>query len=353
MIQGMIQGESEQNGDRTLLGHTFAYPRLLDTAFTAANFFVGSSIEFFHQGDVTTRFALPDGSVEQFSFDRDIGFVRLRYGVDFQLHELFSMGLEADYLAEVGANEEAIILHGGQTGFDFRPNMKFRIVRSDEYGSQLAIRAHGTFQGGIRAVPQGLLVELSEQLTEIANDPRRSACLVEANFDCAFSGNVNIGDAIRVSRSRFGGGGSLNYAQALNRYLGGQLSVGVEGAQLEVSAPALGDINASSVVFNIGISPSLNLDPTLPIGMTLEYRFQVDSNSYDASPQAGIDEAVSTTANSHRFGAGLYYTGRRDLMLGWIAGVALLEDAERVLDVAQEQPEATVFAAQFDMRYFF
>jgi len=52
-------------------------------------------------------------------------------------------------------------------------------------------------------------------------------------------------------------------------------------------------------------------------------------------------------------GGGVYYTGRRDLSLGWIAGLSFLEDADRSLHEAEAHPDAFVFAAQFDMRYFF
>lgn len=355
MKQGMIGGESDESGDRTLLGHTFHYPLLLDNAFTAASIYVGSSIEFYHQGDVPAQVKAEDGTIlKDFTFDRDLGFVRLRYGVDFQPSQYFSFGLESDYLAEVGANEETLFLYGGQTGFDFRPNLKVRLVRNEKTGSQLGLRAHGTFQGGIRAVPQGLLTELEKQLSTIANDIEKQKCLVAADFECAFAAaGTDMGEAIKLTRKRYGGGGSLNYAQALNKYLGGQASIGIEGATTTVSAPIVGDIEASGLRFHLAASPSLNLYPKLPVGLVFEYRFQLDKQNYAGNEKANISEEEGVSAISHRMGWGLYYTGRRDLLLGWIAGINFLQDVDRALNEAEDQPDAFVFAAQFEMRYFF
>jgi len=351
----MVKDESDRTGDRTLKGHTFHYPRLFPNAFTAASFYVGSSIEFYHQGDVPGRVTSDTGEVlDEFVFDRDLGFVRLRYGIEFQPHKAVSFGLDADYLAEIGANEETLFLYGGQTGFDFRPNLKIRLVRSARYGSQLGLRAHGTFQAGIRAVPQGLLSLLEAQLNAIASSTTKQKCLVAADFNCVFADAASdVSEAITLTRKRNGGGASLNFAQSLNRYLSGQLSIGLEGAKTVVSAPFVGDINASGLQFHAGISPAINLYPKLPVGLVYEYKLQYDKQTYDPNAAAGIATEQSVSALSHRMGFGLYYTGRRDLMLGWIAGLNFLQDVDRALNEVESQPNAFVFAAQFEMRYFF
>ncbi len=352
-VPGMVPGETLESGARTLQGHTFQYPRLLDNAFTAASFYVGSSIEFYQQKEVLDSFHLPDGSTQPFLFDRDLGFIKLNFGVDFHPAEPFTFGLDANYLAEIGANEISLFTHGGHTGFEFRPNLKLRVFRSEASGSQLALRAHANLQRGLGAVPQGLLVELAKEITTIAADPKRAVCLAEAAFDCALGDASSLSDAIQLTRSRNGGGGSIAFAQALGSYLGGQLALGLEGASTTVSTSLTGDVDSSGMLFYAGIAPSLNLHPTLPVGMVFEYRFELDKSSYDANPAAGIAEAVDVTAKSHRLGGGLYYTARRDLMLGWIAGMSFLEDVAHSMELAAEHPQAFVFAAQFDMRYFF
>ncbi len=352
MPQGMIQGESSTTGDRTLLGHTFHYPRFVDNAFTAANFYVGSSVELFSQSKVVSTFEA-GGEEESLEYDRDLGFVRLRFGTDFQAHEVFAFGVKAEYLAEVGANEETLFLYGGQTGFDIRPHLKFRVARGTEAGAQLAIRPFAIISGGIRAVPQGLLRVLATEIEGIASDLARTRCLVEADFACAFEGGTDLGQSIQLTQRRYGGGAAINYAQALSRHLSGQFSFSVGGATSTTSATFLGDVAASHVLIQAGFSPAVNFHPVAPIGMTLEYRFELDKASYDPNETAGMPAGAEVSAIGHRGAAGLYYTGRRDLMLGWIAGIASIQDTMRSLQAAEEEPPAFVFAAQFDMRYFF
>ena len=352
-IAGMVEGESSETGDRTLSGHTFHYPRLIDNAFTATNFHVGTSVEFYHQGGVRTTFEQADGSVEELRYDRDLAFVRLHYGVDFQVIEAFTIGLDADYLVEVGANEESLFLHGGQTGYAFRPNFKWRIFRGVESGSQVSLRVHASLSGGVRAVPQGVLVELARQLDTIAGDEARARCLAEGALSCAFDGDTELGAAISVSQGRNGGGGTLTYAQALGQYAGFQVAGGGEAAKKTVVTPSLGDVVATDMAFHAGLSPSLNFAPGFPVGLTAEYRFDWQRSTYEANEMASIDSGAQATTTGHRWAAGVYYTGRRDLMLGWIAGISLLQDDVLTEDPMSEQPDALVPSAQFDMRYFF
>jgi len=336
---GMVMGETAENGDRTLRAHTFHYPRLITNAFTAANFFVGTSVELYHQADRIARFENPGGGVTQLNYNLDLAFVRVRYGVDFQLASPFTIGLDADYLAEVGANETSLFLHGGQTGFDFRPNIKWRLYRNEDTGSQLAFGANASFRGGVRAVPQGLLADLSAQ---------------------ALAGALNFQtldfEGMSVSRGRNAGGVTLAYAQALGAAAGLQIAVGGEAGRKTVSNSRVGDVDATSMSFHAGLAPSLNFAPSFPIGLTLEYRFELDRDTYDGNELAEVEPGSETVAKGHRFGAGLYYTGRRDLMLGWIGGLALLEDREAAIGSVTETPDApdaVLLSAQFDMRYFF
>ena len=222
----------------------------------------------------------------------------------------------------------------------------------------MALRAHAIIGGGIGAVPQGLLDALvrvlEDQTTNLATDPMRQACLVQGDFECAFEGaDVDIGSAIRLSRERYGGGGSLNFAQALGRYVGGQLMFGVDGISQTTSAPLVGDIKAGTVQVHLGVSPELNFYPKVPIGLLLEYRLTHETGSFDANAQAGIAADTEISATSHRMGGGLYYTGRRDLLLGWIAGASFVQDVERSLEKVGEHPDAFIYAAQIDMRYYF
>ena len=355
-VVGMVPGESDLSGARTLSGHTFLYPRLFDNAFVASSFYVGSSVEFYHQTGITARVPTINGTSDTISFDRDLTFVKLNYGADMQLSEYVSLGLDADYLAEVGTNSETLFTWGGSGGFDVRPSAKVRLVRSDSTGSQLAFRGYGTFQAGIRAMPLGLLIDISNQIVAATQDPVALAtCLVQANFGCLQT--PDVASDITASRKRFGGGGALAYAQALGRYAGGQFAVGVEGASTDVTLPLGGGqkttLASRELLLYAGIAPSLNFYPLLPLGLTYEYRVELNKSSFDANPTVGLTDPTKVSAVSHRMNWGLYYTGRRDLMLGWLAGVSYLQDVVRSMQSAATDPRAFVFAAQFDMRYFF
>jgi len=357
-LPGMVEGETEQAGGRTLLGHTFPLTRLVDSPFVVGNMYVGSSVEFFHQPGVSVRIPSPTtpGGTSTETFDRNISFVKLNYGVDFRPSEYFSFGLDADYLAEVGSNGLSLFTWGGGGSFDFRPNAKIRVLRSERTGSQLALRAHASFQQGIRVLPLGLLVNVSERLEDVVSDPTAAQdlanCLAAAQIVC-----VVTDEDITAKRQRNGGGASVAYGQALGRYAGFQVSLGLEGASTAVTLPSGGgestSLDASDLAFHIGVAPSLNFYPKVPLGLTFEYRYQLDKSTYSANTEFGVVDGTVVSAGSHRMNAGLYYTGRRDLMLGWIAGANFNRDSARSMQNAETDPRAFVFAAQFDMRYFF
>jgi hypothetical protein len=353
----MVAGETDLSGDRTLRGHTFQFPRLLDNAFVVPSMYVGSSVEFFRQAGVTATIPTPTGGSQSTTFDREITFVKLNYGVDFRPSRYFSFGLETDYLAEVGSNGNTLFTWGGSGSFDFRPNLKIRIVRSERTGSQLALRANATLQQGIRALPLGLLVNISNQLQEATATPQATAefadCLRRANIQCL----ETSGDDISATRRRNGGGAAVAFAQALGRYAGFQLAFGVEGASTSVSLPQGSgqktELASGETVLYAGIAPSLNFYPKLPVGLTVEYRVENTKSTYDANPSLGVAAETAVSATSHRVNGGLYYTGRRDLMLGWLAGANFNRDVVRSMQNVESDPRAFVFAAQFDMRYFF
>jgi hypothetical protein len=354
---------AQDDGERTLDGYTFHVPQLVDSPFVATNIHAGTSIELYRQQEVHSRYEAANGTPRELVYDRNLVLLRLRYGVDFALSEAFAIGLDADYLAEVGANDESLLLRGGQTGFDFRPHAVVRLHRDETGGHQLALRGYGTFSAGIRAVPQGMLNALADQIDDIAADPQRSQCLAGGDFDCAL-GEQGLGGLGKVTRKRDGGGAALSYAHAFNDTAAFQLAAGAEAARMSLATDWAGAVTATQVLGYAGIAPSLDFAPTFPLGLTLGYRFELARSSYDANDNVGIERGAAATAKNHRFSGGAYYTGRRDLMLGWVAGIALLEDAESsVLEAASSpdslgavdnaQPRAMLISAQFEMRYFF
>jgi hypothetical protein len=351
-MAGAVEGESAAAGARTLRSHTFQYPRYLQGPFLATSFHVGAGVEFYDQAEVHSEFESEAGEVESFAFDRDLVFARLRAQLEVVPWEVFGLGVSGEYLAQIGVNEQSLFLYGADTGYDVRPSFKARLWRSDEHASQLALTGYGTFAGGLRAVPQGLLRELALEIADIAQDDERINCLVEADFDCAFD-DVDLVAAIRLNRTRFGGGAGLSFAHAFSELAGLQLATGLEGAKSSFSWVYLGNIDAASVLFHAGLSPSLNFHPDVPLALTAEYRFHVEYSNFKPDEQAGLAADATDTATGHRLAAGAYYTGRRDLMLGTILGLSWLEESAEIGLSASDQPKAFIVSAQFDMRYFF
>ena len=351
-IPGAVGGETAEEGARTLKGYTFAYPRYLGNAFIATSFHAGAGVEFYDQEGVESEVETPDGELETFEFDRELVFARLRSNLDFAIGEIVGLGAGAEYRAQVGANEQSLFLYGAETGYAITPRLKVRLWRGSSSGSQLTLEAHGAFSGGLRAVPQGLLRELAVEIAEIAQDDERITCLVAADFECAFD-EVDLVDAIRLHRQSYGGGGMLAFAQRLGGVAGLQLALGLDGVGSSYSWGYLGDIDAGSVLFHAGASPSLNFYPSFPLGLSFEYRFHVEHTAYDPSEEAGIGDDASETATGHKVGIGAYFTGRRDLQLGAILGLSFMSESADVGRSASDGPEAFVAAAQFDMRYFF
>jgi len=360
-VAGMVTGETAEEGDRTLRGHPFPYSPLVDSPFNATNFYAGTSVELYRQKDVRSVFETSNGTDQELRYDRNLAYLRLRYGFDVALVEAFGIGLDADLLAEVGANSESLMLRGGQTGYDFRPHAVVRLHRSRS--SQWALRGHGTISAGVRAIPYGMLHSLAGQIDAIAADSNRSGCLAAGDLDCALGGD-GLGDASQIRRRRYGGGGALTFGHAFGRAAGVQIAAGGEGARQTIQTAWAGALRATQIVGYAGIAPALDFAPGFPVGITAAYRFEVQRSAYDTSDELGLGRGVTTLAKNHRVAAGLSYTGRRDLMVGVTAGLAFLQDVDSsVLEVASspssgstvvtEQPAATLISAQLEMRYFF
>lgn len=351
-IRGMVEGETVELGARTLKGHTFAIPLLNDTPFVPTFFGVGTELGFYNQPGLKIPYIDETGATKKFVYDANAGFLRERFGLGIGLFDVAQIGVDADYIALVGANAESIFLFGGRTAFDVRPGARFRIARFEKTGTQIGVHGYGIVDGGIQLAPQGLLVEVVQALDKLVSSDKRIRCLAAGNFKCAFP-SIDVFGSMDVRQNEYGGGGSFNIAQALGRHLGAEATVGIELSAPDISNKNFGTI--TSTAFNVygGVAPTLNLFPILPVGGMLEYRIDFRSESVDKNKKAGIPAGYSETALNHGVAAGLFYTGRRDLMLGWILNGNFLRQAEQAGRKSSEQPLAAILTAQFTMRYFF
>ncbi|MEM9876897.1 MAG: hypothetical protein AAF928_18515 [Myxococcota bacterium] len=359
---GMVGGETDEAGARTLRGHTFVAPRLVPGgAFAASSLYVATSAEWFRQTGVEARGRGGEGV----RYDRNLALLRLRYGFDYAVHERLALGLDADFLAAVGANQRSILLHGGETGLDARPFLRGVVVRDLDAGTQLAVTASAVIEQGIRATPQNTIDRFEERVAGL-DEREAEACLNAGALDAACSGLVDEASALSAlatTRARRGGGGAVTFAQALGSMLGVQLGAAFEHSRLGLESQAIGEVTATDTRFLAGLAPTLDLGPHFPVGAALAYRFEYRRLRYDESPRLGIPDGSSTLGLYHRTTAVLYYTGRRDLMLGWTGGVAVLQDNERAVanpragrpraSVLAPRPDGVLYSGHFELRYFF
>lgn len=342
------------SGTRTLLNHTFPQPTLLDTAFVTTQFGVGTELGVFLQ---------PGLQVNGGTYDRNLTFIKESFSTDIAPMEYFNIGLDADYLALVGVGGDAFLRDGGATAFEFRPGARVHLFREKSWGTQLGLHAYGIIGGGIRLAPGGLIGKIGEDLSD-PTDPdfqKRVTCLANEDLGCAFP-DLDPITLMKSDRSEAGGALSVNWAQALTRVIGGQFTVGASMTSESETGPGYERSSTPLAVFG-GLGGSLNLDPDVPIGGTVEYKFTYRNQSYDyaAQPAGAYLAADSNSSMSHGVAAGLYYTGRRDLQLGWLVAGDFISGSEEFTQVDADGKETsgsadaapiTNVTARFTLRYF-
>ncbi len=294
--QGLGSEETPEFGDRTLKGHTFLYPILQEGAFNTSHFGVRQGVA------VTNIPQLPLGSVGTF----DLSASGLVQNFDLGLRLLSWLGLYGTAEGQVltGINVPSLLVVGGSFSFRGEGGGIVRIARIETTGTQLSARVFGGAGTGrdLKVLPLvNALLSGSSSLGDVVNG--------------------NVGKYILTPKANDTFGGSLHLGQALGRFIG--LQAAVEGrSSRETSSPFVAASNANvdqttAVTSFMGaIGVDIDGQPAgFPLGAMAEYRAQVDN----AAPPLG--EATSTM--SHRVSAGIYYTGRRNLLLG-VGGVTQL-----------------------------
>ena len=150
-----------------------------------------------------------------------------------------------------------------------------------------------------------------------------------------------------TTRTVAGGGAALAVAHAFNSSVGIQSALGIEVGYRAT------DANGSStgsvpINFHVGVAPSVDFGPKVPLGLMIEYRLNVLGE-----PAVG-DGDGSIVQVTNALNLGVYYTGRHDLSVGAIFSAAfgfnevLYSDGTSAL-----YPPTTVITGQIAARYFF
>jgi hypothetical protein len=334
---------SQPEGSRTMKGVVFQTPLLVDSAFVSS--FAGVAVALGKQVEPGVTVFPSGGSGQMFSYDRALGLADLRIQAGVAIAGRVELGLDARYATYSVSDPTSALVFGGRTAYDVRPGLRLRAFRSASTGTQIGLHAYGTFASDARLNPAGVLAEIAS----ISADSRQVACLAVGDLSCAFPESLKFDPqkAMNVSRQVFGGGAAVTAAQAFGSRFGVQASLGLEVARAVVHNP-LGDLSSTPVTVAVGLAPSVDFGPVVPLTLMAEYRFGFTTETPAA--MENID-TVAVTTLAHGVAAGLYYTGRRDLSVGMNFN-ANLSSSSTSAGNAGFAP-VTQLLGQASMRYFF
>ncbi|MFT3771983.1 MAG: hypothetical protein QM820_41785 [Minicystis sp.] len=331
---------------RTLKGHAFRPPVLLDSAFVATYVDLSVSLGREVSPGIHVLATNAVGVSHELDYDAAASVVtgRLQAGVRFL--DRLEVGVDAAYAGYIASDQTSALLFGGQSAFDLRPGLRVAALQSPSTGTQLGVRAYGVFTGSNRLSPARVLAEVAREIDAIAADDKRTACLQTGDLACALDQGFDALAAMKISRATYGGGLSASVAQAFGSRFGVQATAGVEVARASSSSPTSTAVHSTPFSFHAGLAPSLDLAPTVPLGISAEYRFDYATETFSGGA-AGASTSTSTL--KHGVAAGLYYTGRRDLVVGagFVGSFASLSSD------AGDLPGTNVLSGFVTMRYYF
>lgn len=335
---------------RSLKGHTFLTPLLLDTAFVTTSFAIATEIGRRSVPGVQVTSTNSSGVGHVFTYDRGLGFAAANARLSVAFVRFFEADFEATYQALVPGDTESALIFGGTTAFELRPGVRFRLLRAASVGLQLGLHAYGRFAGGVRLNPGGVLAEFARQVPSISNDPQVIACIAAGDLSCGLPPGFDARGAMEVSRSEYTGGVTVSAAQAIASWFGLQATVGAEVGAASVTSALTGDIASTPFAFQAGLAPSIDLRPHAPIGIMAEYRFRFAT---ETSKQTKLADSGTTTTIDNGVAAGVFYTGKKELQVGAIFRGGFLSSSVSFGGTSVSQPKTTELGGQLAMRYFF
>jgi hypothetical protein len=314
--------------DRTMNGHAFIFPILQEGAFNTTHFGIRQGFAFAEYPSVPLgKLGSPSLSLSGLVEDFDLG-VRI-------LPWLGVYG-NAEGQVALGASIDSLLLAGGQFGFSGQGGLVGRILRIESTGTQLSVRAFGGAGTGRNANIVGLV-----------------DALLGGSGKTGFSDvlNGNAGKFLLTPTGSNTFGGSFHAAQAFGKYVGAQAALEVDSARQSVSpfVPSAGgnvSQTTSDTAFKATVGVDVDGSPSgVPLGAMAEYEMEFDDYS-----AGGVSSSVVTNI----VGVGLYYTARRNLILG-LGGKTLLNPQPLTTENSSEKPvqsgSPSIYYGQFILRY--
>jgi hypothetical protein len=345
---------------RTLKGHTFPTPFLLDTAFITTH--VGLGVELGHQWNygAFTGAQSAMGSETTYQYDQSISVTTEYLSAGLALNEKTEIGVDASYSSVMGSDVNTAILYGGQTSWNLRPGARFRLLHSASTGSQLSLHLYGNFGSGAQQNPLGVIGEIAAEINTVAQTGN-TTCLAAGELACALTGKgYNAQTSVSTTRTAVVGGATFSLAQAVSSLFGLQFSLGAEAGHAWLTVPGNGgmqnisvgstEIGSTPFAFHVGMAGSLDFGPTVPLALMGEYLFTVN---YEPTEGTASDSGAITTLQSGLV-AGAFYTGRSDFVLGALFTATFSQGAVGFDDGSSDSlAPTTIVTGQVTARYFF
>jgi hypothetical protein len=308
--------------ERTLRGHTFMYPGIIDSAFIDTLFAVRTTGRY----EKVQNIPIGNGTTDVSSFD-------LGEGVDFalKLGDRFNVGVGLIGRGVVGLNGRAIATQGVLYSYGANVDAGFRIARIEESGTQIGVR------GELFGVQGGGRISLLPFIRAVRDDPTRDVAAALLSF----------GDLIVTPISRLGAAASLNVAQVISPVFSVQASFRLDWRRTTESPydPTVRgrvDVSSNAWIPQAGVAVGM-LPIDWPVAFGAEYRISAQDKESTTSPARHVALLEA------------YYAGRPDLQVGPIVAVEFGLPAIQGID-ANGNPlgsdKGTATSGQLVMRYF-
>jgi hypothetical protein len=335
---------------RSLKGHTFLPPQLVDYAFVTTHLGLSAELGRVSEPGVPQSGPSSSGGLgESFTYDRSLGLSTARIAFGAAVAERIEIGFDASYSAFLASDANTTVIFGSRNAWEVRPGVRIRAYRAPASGTQISVRIWGNFGSGTRQAPVSVLTAIAADASAIASDPNRVACLAAGDLACALPKGFDADASVRATRTVAAGGAGLAVAQSFGSRFGLQGSLGIEAGHAWVSTKNTGDVGSTPIAFHVGVAPSLDFGPSVPLALMLEYRFRAL-----VEPAEATKNVPSGTAKTleHGLAAGLYYTGRRELAVGAAFGATLSQNSV-TYDMPVDLAPTRAITGQVTARYFF
>jgi hypothetical protein len=346
-------GEGGNWGQTRALGeHNFQLSSFVPSALIDSHLGIRAGVEY-HQ---VPGFAQLPSLVSSGPQAVDLRTINVAETLDFaiRLHDHFAIYGDGYGKARVGANTATLLGTGADYTYGGDLGLLVKLFRAGSF--QLSVRGQAGYYDGQSA---GILA-LFQDLSMIAQD---AVLKVQRNPVLDLNQAIDqLNNAFRTATSDlltpfsgFSYGFALNAAQAVGRYFGLQASLGyyVDNATYRptrydtaTGGPVTREQTIKTTRPSLGLAIDVDASPAgLPFAMLLEYRATpINVNSQE-------DANYDLTSFEHLVALGLFYSGRRDLQLGF-TGYTLFGQPPAIGANAIPSGKPLDLALQLVFRYF-